>query len=101
MVSTETSFEGLTRVSKDLSSIVPRISCYVCEKHESRRCFENERLFPEETNMFLWSACRVFRMLPIDTSFEGITRDFKEVSSIVPKYRVPLRRARKSTFHLE
>ena len=45
MVSTETSFEGLTRVSKDLSSIVPRISCYVCEKHESRRFCENERLF--------------------------------------------------------
>ena len=65
MLSIENSFEGITRVFKELSSIVHKISWFVGELHENRRFFENKRLFLKETLMFLWCACRVQRMLSI------------------------------------
>ena len=84
MLSIETSFGGITRVFKDLSLIIPKISCYVGEMHENRRFFFNKSLFLKEPHMFLCSACRVQRVLLIETSFEGITRVFKELSLIIP-----------------
>ena len=53
--------------------------------HEIQRFFENKSLFLGETHMFLRSACRVHRMLSIETSFEGITRVFIELSPIIHK----------------
>ena len=84
-LSIETSFEGITRDFKELSSIVPRISSSVCEKHGNRSFFVNERLLLEVTHIFLWSTCRVQRMLSIETSFEEITRVFKDLSSFILK----------------
>mgnify|MGYP004584054301 CR=1 FL=1 len=90
MVSIETSFERITRVFKELSWIISKISCSVGEMHENRRFFLNKSLFLKEPQMFLCSACRVQRMISIRTSFEGIARVFKELSWIIPKYGVPL-----------
>ena len=84
-LSIETSFEGIARVLEELSSIIYKILCFVGERHENRRFFENERIFFKERYMCLWSASRVQRMLSIETSFEGITRVIKELSSIISK----------------
>ena len=83
MLSIETSFEEITPVFKELSLIIPKISCSHGEMHENRRFFENKLLFLKETHIFLWCACRVQRMLSIETSFEGITRVFSDLSSII------------------
>ena len=85
MLSIEATFEGITRVFKKLSSILAKTSCYVGEMHENLRFFEIKGLFLKKTHMFLFFACRVQRMLSIDTSFGGITLVFKELSSIGPK----------------
>ena len=85
MLSNETSFEGITRVLKVISSISSKISCCVGEMHENRRFFENQSLFLNETPMLLCFACKVQRMLSIETSLEGITRAFKELSLIIAK----------------
>ena len=95
ILSIETSFEGITLVFKVLSGIIPKISCYVVEMEEKRRFLGNKSLFLKETHMFSCSACRVQRMLSIEASFEGITRVFKELSWIIPKYRVPLAKCMK------
>ena len=52
--------------------------------HEKRRFFVNKLLFLTETHTFLFSACRVQRILSIQTSFKGTTRVFRELSSIIP-----------------
>ena len=51
----------------------------------NRRFFENKSLFHTETHGFLRCACRVQRTLSNEASFEGITRVFKELSSIIRK----------------
>ena len=79
MLSFETSFDGITPVFKELSSIIPKISCSVCEMHEKRRFFESKSLFHRETHMFLCSVCRIQRMQSIETCFEGIAPVIKEV----------------------
>ena len=76
MLSIETSFEEITRVFKELSLIIPKILFYVGEMHENRRFFLNKTLFLKEPHMILCSACRVQRILSIQTCFEGITRVF-------------------------
>ena len=78
----QTSVEAVTRVFKKFSSVIPKISCSVCEMQENR-FFENKSLFLKETHMFLCSPCRVQRILSIQTSFERITRVFKELLSII------------------
>ena len=85
MLSIEISFVGITGVFKVLSTIIPKISCSVDQMLENRRFFESISLFLRETHMFLRSAYRVQRMPTIETSFEGITRVFKELSTIIPK----------------
>ena len=96
MILIETSVEGITRVFKELSSINPKISDSSRGMHEYRHFFVNKSLFLKEAHMFLFSACRVQRsMLSIGTSFEGITRVFKELSWIHSKYRVPLAKCMK------
>ena len=85
MLSIETSFKGITRVWKELWSIITKISSSVVEMHENRRFFENKSLFLKETHMSWCFACRVQRMLSIETSFVGITRVFKALSSFAPK----------------
>ena len=72
ILSIQTSFKGLTRVLKELSSIITKITCYVGVLHENRRFFKNKSSFLKETNMFLSSACRVQRMLSNEANFEGI-----------------------------
>ena len=98
MLSIETSFEGMTRVFNELSTIIHKISCSVGEMHENRCFFDNSSLFLTEARMFLRSASSVQRMLSIKTSFERITRVFKELSQDIV-YGWPY--ARKSTFLLE
>ena len=90
MLSIETSFERITRVFKELSWIIPKISCSVGEMHENRSFFLNKSLFLKEPHMFLCSDCRVQQILSIQTCFEGITRVFKQLSWIIAKFRVPL-----------
>ena len=57
ILSNEASFEGTTRVYKEL--ILPKISCSVAEVHENRCFFENKLLFITEPHMFLCSDCIV------------------------------------------
>ena len=83
MLSIEATFEGITRVFKKLSSILAKTSCYVGEMHENLRFFEIKGLFLKKTHMFLFFACRVQRMISIDTSFGGL-----EVTRIVHGIRV-------------
>ena len=85
ILSIQTSFKWLTRVLRELSTIITKISCSVGVLHENRRFFRNKSLFLKGTNMFLSSACRVHRFLSIQTSFEAITRVFKELSTNIPK----------------
>ena len=85
ILSIEASFEGITRAFKELTSIIPKMSCSVSEMHENRRFYENKSLFLKEAHIFLCSACRIQRFLSIETSFDGITKVFKELSLIIPK----------------
>ena len=52
---------------------------------ENHRVFENKSLFLKETRMFLGFDSRVQRILSIKTRFDGITRVFTELSSILSK----------------
>ena len=85
MLSIENSFEGITRVFIELSTIIHKISCSVGDMHENRRFFEISSLFLTETHMFLLSACSVQRILSFETSFKGIARVYRELSTIIPK----------------
>ena len=85
MPSNETHFERISRVFKELSSIVANISCFVGEKHENPRFIGNKILFFDESYMILILTCRDKRMLSNATSFERIPRVFKELSSNTPK----------------
>ena len=61
ILSNEANFDTITRVFKELLSIVPKISCFVGEMHKNRRFFESKSLFLKETHMCLCSAGRVLR----------------------------------------
>ena len=84
-LSNDASFEGITRVFKQLSSIIPKMSFSVGALRENRHFWGNKSLFLTETDMFLRSACRVQRTLSNAARFEEITRVFKELSTIIPK----------------
>ena len=79
------SFEGITRVFKELSTTKPIMLCSVREMRENRRFIKNKSLFFRETHIFLCSACRVQQTLSNEASSEWITRVFKEFSSIKHK----------------
>ena len=82
--SNEASFDGITDVFKEFSTTILKISCSVGEIKECRRFFESESFFLTETHMFLRSVYRVQRNLSNMANFEGITRVFKELSTIIP-----------------
>ena len=80
-LSNETTFEGITRVFEELSSIIYKISCSVGEMHENRGFFKIKSVILKETH--LCSDCIVNQILSNEDRIEGITRVFKELSSII------------------
>ena len=85
ILSNEASFVEITRVFKELSNIIPKMSFSVGEMHINRRFFESKSLFLTQTHMFLCSAGRVQRFQSNEASFEGIKGVFKELSTTLLK----------------
>ena len=83
ILSIQISFEGITRVFEELSSIIYKISCSVGEMHENRGFFKIKSVILKETH--LCSDCIVNQILSNEDRIEGITRVFKELSTIIPK----------------
>ena len=85
----ETSFEGITRVFKELSSIIPKTSFSIVEMHDNRRFSLNKSLFLKEPHMFLCSACRVNECYRLRHVLKEDNEVSKSYQQSYPKYRYP------------
>ena len=98
MLSNATHLKRISLIFKQLSLIIAKISCSVCDRHENRCSFVNKSLFFNERFMFFSLTCRVKWMLSNAKSSKRYL--FFHIVIIDHRQNIVFRsrRTRKSTF---